>query len=49
MAKGLPHATKENLEKCRSAAIAAVDAYNRPGPRFRTAHLPMMDSAIALS
>jgi uncharacterized protein DUF3644 len=38
MAKALPHATKENLEKCRSAAIAAVDAYNRPGPRFRTAH-----------
>ena len=22
----------------RSAAIAAVDVYNRPGPRFRTAH-----------
>ncbi len=26
-----------NLDKCRIAAIAAVDAYNRPGPRFRTA------------
>jgi hypothetical protein len=38
MPKGLPHAVKENLEKCRSAAIAAVDVYNRPGPRFRTAH-----------
>lgn len=38
MPKGLPHAARENLEKCRSAAIAAVDAYNRPGPRFRTAH-----------
>ena len=28
---------KSNLEKCRAAAIAAVDSYNRPGPRFRTA------------
>lgn len=37
MAKGLPHRVKENLEKCRSAAIAAVETYNRPGPRFRTA------------
>jgi hypothetical protein len=35
--KNLPHVVKDNLEKCRSAAIAAVDAYNRPGPRFRTA------------
>ena len=37
MPKGLPQSAKDNLEKCRSAAIAAVDAYNRPGPRFRTA------------
>lgn len=37
MPKGLPHTVKDNLEKCRSAAIAAVEAYNRPGPRFRTA------------
>ncbi len=29
--------TKGNLEKCREAAIAAVDSYNRPGPKFRTA------------
>ena len=29
--------TKSNLEKCRAAAIAAVDSYNRPGPKFRTA------------
>ena len=28
----------DNLDKCRSAAVAAVDVYNRPGPRFRTAH-----------
>ncbi len=37
MPKGLRHTVKDNLEKCRSAAIAAVDVYNRPGPRFRTA------------
>jgi hypothetical protein len=35
--KSLPQTVKDNLSKCRSAAIAAVDAYNRPGPRFRTA------------
>ena len=28
---------KQNLEKCRASAIAAVEAYNRPGSRFRTA------------
>lgn len=28
--------------KCRSAALAAVDAYNRPGPRFRTAQYLVM-------
>ena len=33
----LPILTKSNLEKCQAAAIAAVDFYNRPGPRFRTA------------
>lgn len=33
----LPQLTKSNLEKCRAAAIAAVDSYNRPGPRFRAA------------
>ena len=38
MPKGLPRAAKENLEKCRAATVAAVDVYNRPGPRFRTAH-----------
>ena len=35
--RGLSQPVKDNLEKCRSAAIAAVDVYNRPGPRFRTA------------
>jgi hypothetical protein len=34
--KGFPQTVRDNIEKCRSAAIAAVDSYNRPGPRFRT-------------
>lgn len=38
MPKGLSRNVRDNLEKCRSAAVAAVDVYNRPGPRFRTAH-----------
>lgn len=33
----LPILAKSNLEKCKAAAIAAVDSYNRPGSRFRTA------------
>jgi hypothetical protein len=37
MAKGLPRIVKDNLDKCCSATVAAVDAYNRPGGRFRTA------------
>lgn len=37
MPTGLPRAVRDNLEKCRAAAIAAVEVYNRPGPRFRTA------------
>ncbi len=37
MPRGLPKAVKDNLEKCQTAAIAAVEAYNRPGCRFRTA------------
>ena len=36
MPKNLPHTVQDNLEKCRAAAIAAVEAYNRPGRRFRT-------------
>lgn len=42
MPRGLPRRVRDNLEKCRSAALAAVDAYNRPGPRFRTAHYIVM-------
>lgn len=38
MPRGLPHNVKTNIEKSRSAAIAAVDVYNRPGSRFKTAH-----------
>ncbi len=37
MPKGLSQTVKDNVEKCRAAAIAAVEAYNRPGRRFRTA------------
>jgi hypothetical protein len=40
--KVLSQPVRDNLEKCRSAAIAAVDVYNRPGPRFRTAHYIVM-------
>lgn len=42
MPKGLPRVVKDNIEKCRSAAVAAVDAYNRPGPRFRTAQFAVL-------
>ena len=38
MPLGLPQSVKDNIEKCRAAGLAAVDVYNRPGPRFRTAH-----------
>jgi hypothetical protein len=38
MSRGLPKNVKEHLEKCRDSAVAAVEVYNRPGPRFRTAH-----------
>lgn len=42
MPKGLPQNVKENIEKCQAAAIAAVEAYNRPGRRFRTAQYLVM-------
>jgi hypothetical protein len=42
MPRGLPQLVREHLEKCRSSAIAAVDAYNRPGPRFRTAQFTIL-------
>lgn len=42
MARRLSEAVKGNLEKSRSAAVAAVDVYNRPGPRFRTAQFVIL-------
>jgi desulfoferrodoxin (superoxide reductase-like protein) len=42
MPRGLPQIVKEHIEKCRSSATAAVDAYNRPGPRFRTAQFVIL-------
>ena len=42
MPRGLPQAVKDNIEKCQMAALAAVDAYNRPGKRFRTAQYLIM-------
>jgi len=52
MARGLPQVVRDNLDKCKAAAIAAVDAYNRPGPRFCAAHYIVliiigMDGAVA--
>jgi hypothetical protein len=37
MPRRLSRPIRDNLEKCRAAAIAAVAAYNRPGEHFRTA------------
>ena len=42
MSRRLPKLVKENLEKCQEAATAAVEAYNRPGKRFRTAQYIVM-------
>jgi len=42
MPRGLPKAVKDNIEKCRESAIAAVDSYNRPGPRFRAAQYTVL-------
>lgn len=37
MTRKLPGIVRDHLAKCEAAVIAAVEAYNRPGPRFRTA------------
>ena len=42
MPKALPQTVRNNLEKCKSATLAAVEAYNRPGPRFRTEQFLVM-------
>lgn len=42
MPRGLPKTVKDNIEKCQMSALAAVEAYNRPGKRFRTAQYLIM-------
>ena len=42
MPRGLPQAVKDNIEKCQMSALAAVESYNRPGKRFRTAQFLVM-------
>ena len=37
MPKRLPKIARDHLQKAREAALAAVEAYNKPGSRFRTA------------
>lgn len=37
MPKRFPQVVKDNIDKCMAAATAAVETYNRPGRRFRTA------------
>jgi uncharacterized protein DUF3644 len=40
--KGLKRVVRDHLEKARAAALAAVEAYNKPGSHFRTAHYIVM-------
>jgi len=42
MPRGLPHIVREHIEKCRASALAAVESYNRPGRRFRTAQFVIL-------
>ena len=42
MPRQYPQTVTDNLDKCRSAALAAVECYNRPGPRFRAAQYLVM-------
>ena len=42
MPRRLPQIVKDNIEKCQMSALAAVEAYNRPGKRFRTAQYLIM-------
>src|SRR5690242_225402 len=37
MPRVLSQVVRDNLDKSRQSAIASVEVYNRPGPRFRTA------------
>ncbi len=46
MPKCLPKIVRNHLDKACAAALAAVEAYNRSGPRFRTAHyIVVLDSS----
>src|SRR5439155_24165092 len=38
MPQRLPKIVRDHLEKARAPGIAAVEAYNKPGSHFRTAH-----------
>jgi len=38
----LPGIVRDHLEKALAAALAAVEAYNKPGSNFRTAHYIVM-------
>lgn len=42
MPRGLPRIVKDNIEKSQMATVAAVEVYNRPGKRFRTAQYLVM-------
>lgn len=42
MPRGLPRLVKDNIEKCQMATLSAVEAYNRPGKKFRTAQYLVM-------
>lgn len=42
MPRGLPQIVRDNIEKCQVSTLAAVEAYNRPGKRFRTAQYLVM-------
>lgn len=42
MPKKLPKIVSDQLEKCQVCTLAAVEAYNKPGRRFRTAHFVVL-------
>ena len=42
MSRRLPKLVRVSLEKCQLFAVGAVDSYNRPGKRFRTAQYIIM-------
>ena len=42
MARRYKREVSDNLEKCQCATLAAVEVYNKPGKRFRTAHYLVM-------